>query len=74
VNTQFGFRKDDIEAYVKDSGCHCPYCWSNKLEGGDFDTSTTSYTAEVRQLVHCIDCGKVWVDVYSLSSIEKEEK
>jgi len=56
----------DVE-YVFRGGLSCPFCRSTRVE------AASSVDGEVRrcwQDVQCLDCGKVWRDVYELASYE----
>jgi hypothetical protein len=54
-------------AYVSGGGLKCPVCQSNNLDGGDTDLDGPVIRADST----CLDCKAVWVDVYTLSDIEK---
>jgi hypothetical protein len=52
--------------YLKFKGLRCPACRRTNITSGEImsDTSDLSAFAEVE----CDDCGKVWVDHYTLTS------
>lgn len=49
--------------YLK-SPYHCPYCNSDRISALEFDTQSFTQTVE------CPDCGRQWIDLYSLTGIE----
>jgi transposase-like protein len=52
--------------YLKSSN-HCPYCNLDHIVGQEF--STDSFT----QTIECLDCGRQWLDVYTLTDVEPIE-
>ena len=55
--------------YVDISGSRCPFCNSENIEGGNMDY----YGSGVSQEVLCLDCGKRWMDDYSLTGFTEIE-
>ena len=55
--------KDQKTEYLKHP-YHCPFCKSTRIEAGTFDGETQS------QAVDCLNCGRQWKDVYTLTDIE----
>jgi len=53
-----------IKKYIKDGGGTCPYCGSSTLDGdsGEFGENCS-------QEVSCVDCGRQWIDLYTLTGI-----
>jgi len=49
--------------YLK-SPFHCPHCNSRNIEAQPFDAEMSC------QPVVCLDCGKEWRDIYTLTDIE----
>jgi transposase-like protein len=45
-------------AYAATGGNECPYCHSDEVEGGSFDSDEWGGTQEIG----CNDCGRRWVD------------
>ena len=52
--------------YQGKMGLFCPFCESNDL---DWDSPRT-LDGDVIQEVSCLDCGKAWIDVYTLTRVE----
>ena len=48
----------------------CPYCGSEMIEGGSFDTGT----GQCWQKIFCKDCEHAWYDVYELKLIEEIQR
>lgn len=57
--------QEKIDKYVKDGGGYCPFCGSAQYEGHSLDFEGGS----IYQKVSCNDCGKDWVDAYTLSNV-----
>jgi len=55
--------------YITDGGSRCPSCGSIELDPGEKD-SDSNY---VRQHIECNDCDASWIDVYTLTGIDKLE-
>jgi len=50
------------------NGTHCPYCQSPHIESHgmpDFELPTARLT------MHCGNCNRVWVEVYTLTTYEE---
>ena len=59
------------EKYLRTRGERCPFCGSERIEGGSFEGDGDT----VWQDVECQACTRSWQDVYSLSDIlVKDEK
>ena len=56
----------DKEKYLKDFS-ECPYCGSGELDHGDFD----AHGRFISQRVTCLDCDKVWNDIYKLTDVSE---
>ena len=61
------FTKEQVAQYLEDGGNHCPYCASKDVSAGAFDGEGLCQTVE------CQACGRKWLDVYKLVSIEPVE-
>jgi len=59
--------KEQKEEYIKSGYAKCPFCKSDQIEGGAIDVDGP----EAWQKVTCIDCEKVWNDVYKLVDVEE---
>ena len=57
--------QEKIDKYVKNGGGFCPYCGSEQYEGGSLDFESGG----IYQQIVCNDCGKDWIDCYSLTSV-----
>lgn len=55
--------------YAERGGLNCPYCGSDNISGGSFDT----YLGGVSQDVACGDCDRSWTDDYTLEGWSKNE-
>jgi C4-type Zn-finger protein len=61
-------RPVDADEYVAKGGTECPFCrCGGNLHTGEFSGPDGNATAYLN--VKCLDCGKEWTDVYTLSSI-----
>jgi transcription elongation factor Elf1 len=49
---------------------HCPYCGTEQIEGGNIDIDN----CQAWQEIHCLECSKEWIDVYSLTDVEEKEE
>ena len=58
-----------IKEYIKGGGESCPYCGSDGLRGGSWD-SDNGYC---NQSISCLSCKKDWDDVYTLTGIYEME-
>ena len=56
------------EKYLRSDGMLCPYCESNNLDGEEEDDE---HITTITRIVSCINCGKHWRDVYTLTDIEE---
>ena len=54
------------EEYVKSGGFRCPYCGSTDIAGTGLSDSDADWHSKE---IECEDCGKMWDDIYTLSSI-----
>ena len=60
--------KAQKKKYLSRHGYICPYCNSGDLKAlGRPSTDDGRATQDVQ----CLDCGKIWTDVYTLSDIEE---
>jgi len=59
--------KTDRE-YVKSSN-HCPFCDSEQIEGESLDVNGN----EAWQPISCIECGRRWLDIYTLIGFEERQ-
>lgn len=57
--------------YVDNDGMTCPYCEHNDIEGNG--GLSIEYN-KVFQDVKCLECGKYWTDIYTLTGIHVDEK
>jgi len=62
-------KQKDIEKYIDRCGLHCPYCDSLDIKGGFVQIDAGSAWQEIE----CLDCGKLWKDIYRLVDIEEDE-
>lgn len=53
--------------YLEQGGVRCPYCDSDNITGGSFDTEF----GEVYQKIWCEECHKEWTDLYKLVGFEE---
>jgi hypothetical protein len=58
------------QAYVKNP-TKCPYCGSNDIEG---EVTENDCDGNYRQRITCHACGKWWVDVFTLATIEEPKE
>lgn len=58
--------KGDIQKYVEDGGCSCPFCGHDDIVGED----VTSGSGTASQEMSCPECNARWNDVYDLVGIE----
>lgn len=56
--------KKQIEKYLKQHGIGCPYCGGD-IEGNSIDVDDGGAS----QKIHCLDCGRRWLDTYTLTGI-----
>jgi len=56
--------KEQKKKYIDDKGCFCPYCGSRQIEG-----SSMNWDIPLCQEINCIDCGRSWSDVLSITDI-----
>jgi len=54
----------DIDLHVKEGGIHCPFCYTDQIEGGDFNVEPGYVTQDMA----CLECEAEWRDVYRLES------
>jgi hypothetical protein len=59
--------KADKKAYVNKPN-HCPYCESDDIHAGDHDFEDEFCMVYVT----CLDCHKIWTDVYKLVCISED--
>lgn len=57
--------KNKVFQYVQHQGTKCPYCDSQDLEGGCMEGDGNA----VYLPVTCLECGKTWSDIYTLTDI-----
>jgi predicted Zn-ribbon and HTH transcriptional regulator len=62
--------EEQTERYLAASH-RCPYCQSENIEG---DASFDFSGDDIRKNIECLDCGKQWIDTYSLSGVEAAEE
>ena len=60
--------KKQKKFYLDHCGNLCPYCESGNVNGDGF-VETDSGCAW--QKVDCLDCGKSWRDLYTLTGVEE---
>ena len=58
--------KKDKEKYIKEDYNECPYCKSDDIEAGVFEADSNYAWREIT----CLDCKKVWKDIYELVDVE----
>lgn len=60
--------KEQIREYIDHGGNKCPFCgtWDMSVSEGFFEGGNAW------QDVVCNSCGAIWVDVYSLVTIEEK--
>ena len=54
--------------YLSNNGAMCPFCQSDDIEG-----DTLQSDGDVWQNVRCLDCGRVWQDIYTLTAIDQPD-
>jgi len=59
---------EQIKEYLENPNT-CPCCKSNDIEGDHIEPSDKSAS----QIIRCLSCGKKWLDVYILTSVEEVE-
>jgi len=59
------------KAYLESEGSKCPFCKSANICGGV--THSAKYYDAYVQEVHCNECGKAWIDIYTLTDVEEIE-
>jgi len=52
--------------YLKNKGFICPFCGSRNISADN--PELTDYGVDVD--VSCADCGRSWIDVYSLTDVD----
>ena len=57
--------KEQIENYLEYGGLYCPLCSSSNL------TTIGGMDEDGCQSVKCLACGKMWIDVYTLTDAEE---
>lgn len=55
--------------YVDCGGLFCPYCGADSVSC--WDAFTTHENGEGRQKVECEACGRAWMEIYRLETIEE---
>ena len=55
-------------AYLK-RPCHCPFCGSERIDGQMVEIDEAGAT----QRIECLDCGRLWVDCYTLTAVDDAE-
>lgn len=63
------FTPEQIAAYVTSEGAACPYCASKEIESDRLQADGDSACA----VVQCDGCGKSWLDVFTLTTIEERD-
>lgn len=58
--------EEQINKYLKDPN-QCPYCSSEEI------SYTSSHNDDYRD-VHCYTCGKNWIEVFQLITIEEVDE
>lgn len=61
--------EDLIKAYLEND-CDCLYCGSPNIAVGSLEFPEQ----RILQPVECRDCGRHWIDVYTLTGIIEEEE
>lgn len=56
------------EKYLKKGGVRCPYCNSDNI---NTIGSLLEKYGKAAQDVQCLSCGKMWIDIYTLSDVEE---
>ena len=62
-----GLSKAALERYLESGGNHCPHCGSSNI----FADHPETHEAQSRSRVECRACEKEWIDVFTLSGVEK---
>mgnify|MGYP001612083688 CR=1 FL=1 len=62
--------KQDIKRYLK-TPSKCPYCGSPDITGKSIDVDGSTATQEVG--CDANDCGRSWIDVYTLTGVMETE-
>jgi len=62
--------QEQKDAYIKNGYAKCPFCKSDSIEGGSIDVDGN----ETWQKVRCLDCDRVWNDLYKLYDVEEVEE
>ena len=53
--------------YIRHKGVRCPFCHGNNLSCN----SIFGDGEEATQDIKCLECGKVWTDIYTLTDVEE---
>ena len=61
--------KKKKEIYLRGEGYHCPFCKSENI-----DSDPIRFDYEISAKVRCLDCKKIWYDVYKLVDVYEMEK
>jgi predicted Zn-ribbon and HTH transcriptional regulator len=61
--------QEQLNLYLSLNGTICPFCKSENIGGGDFDTGNTMVFLPIR----CDNCGKEWTDEYTLTGVTETE-
>ncbi len=56
------------KAYLSHKGTRCPYCESERIDGGDFN-----WDIPLVQEVNCLDCERSWGEVLEPVDVIEEE-
>jgi len=56
------------DQYLSNNGAMCPFCQSDNIEG-----DTLQSDGDVWQNVRCLDCGREWQDIYTLTAIDQPD-
>ena len=61
--------REQKDRYLKCEFSRCPDCKSDRIESVEFDFDFIE-SNEIRQEIHCLECGISWIDIYKLTDIE----
>ena len=59
--------KQQKNQYLLSGGEHCPYCGSDNIASGEFNTDGDS----AWRTPDCVICGRVWREVYTMVDVEE---
>jgi len=62
--------EEQKKKYVENGGRTCPFCGSTEIDSDSLDADGSVAIAKVE----CLDCHKVWEDIFTLTGIGEAEE